>query len=79
MKLLITLTFIGVVDSIDNDIITAEIQIHTGVQKVMHFPVEIFSCELTEGDFFYVKYIDGDVNGECGLPPEHEEKKWLLP
>jgi hypothetical protein len=79
MKLLITLILMGVVDSVDNDIVTAEVQINTRVQKVLHFPVEMFPCDLTEGDYFYVKYVDGDVEGICGLPPQLEEKLWFLP
>ena len=70
MKTTMFLFFIGVVDFINNDILTAEITTSAQTIETVTFPVQVFPCELKEGDMFYFVHVDGVTEIRCGEPPE---------
>jgi hypothetical protein len=70
MKTTTFLLLIGLVDSVDHDIVAAEITTSEHTQEIMYFPVQLFPCELEEGDMFYFSYVDGVTEIRCGEPPE---------
>ena len=58
----------GMVDSIDSQMVSAEVNT-LGVQnEIMIFPVNIFPCSINEGDSFYISYENGHPNIFCGSP-----------
>ena len=58
----------GLVDSIDSQIVTAEVNT-LGIQdELMHFPVNLFPCNINEGDSFYISYEEGLPKIGCGRP-----------
>jgi hypothetical protein len=86
MTFVTTLFFLGVVDTVERDIVVAEIT--TPERRVIEevlldhgreikrrvieidLPVHIFPCDIREGDVFYISR-DVDVTEiRCGEPPE---------
>ena len=58
----------GMVDSIDSQMVSAEVST-LGVQnEIMIFPVSIFPCNINEGDSFYISYENGLPRIGCGSP-----------
>ena len=58
----------GLVDSIDSQIVTAEVST-LGIQdELILFPVSMFPCNISEGDSFYFSYENGRPNIFCGSP-----------
>tara|TARA_R100000697_G_scaffold110178_1_gene126415 strand:+ start:273 stop:482 length:210 start_codon:yes stop_codon:yes gene_type:complete len=58
----------GMVDSIDSQMVSAEVNT-LGVQnEIMVFPVNIFPCSINEGDSFYISYENGLPKIGCGNP-----------
>tara|TARA_R100000995_G_C3444674_1_gene105055 strand:+ start:356 stop:565 length:210 start_codon:yes stop_codon:yes gene_type:complete len=58
----------GLVDSIDSQIVTAEINA-LGIQnELVLFPVSMFPCNINEGDSFYFSYDSGFPKVFCGNP-----------
>jgi hypothetical protein len=70
MKAAMFLLFIGLVDSVDHDIVAAEVTTSEYTQEIMYFPIQLFPCELEEGDMFYFSYVDGITEIRCGTPPD---------
>ena len=70
MKAALFLLFIGVVDSIEDDVVVAEVTTSNYAQETLFFPLQLFPCELDEGDMFYFSYVDGVTEIRCGEPPE---------
>lgn len=66
-----TLTYflLGSVDQIDAGLAFVEITTFDrgDVRTVM--PIELFPCDLQEGDYFYFYNLDGVVEIRCGEPP----------
>ena len=65
---------LGLVDNVEQGWVTAEItsQNDTGEYEVINIdlPVDIFPCEIKEGDMFYFAYVDDVTEIRCGEPPE---------
>jgi hypothetical protein len=58
----------GLVDSIDSQIVTAEVNT-LGIQnELVLFPVNLFPCNISEGDSFYFSYENGLPKVICGSP-----------
>jgi hypothetical protein len=64
------LFFIGTVDVVEDGI--AHVEIRTGAKDIYEtdMPVDLFPCEISEGDVFYAEVIDGVTEIRCGEPPE---------
>lgn len=70
LKFIIPFFLIGVVDQIDDDLAVVELtnDEHENINTVL--PVEIFPCDIEEGEMFYFLYADGVTEIRCGEPPE---------
>lgn len=63
---LLGILLLGSVDYIEGDIATVEI-INSDYEIIMTaLPVEIFPCEIEEGDMFYFTYVNGVTEIRCG-------------
>ena len=70
MTFFTTLFFLGVVDTIERDVVVAEITTPERRVVEIDLPIHIFPCEVREGDVFYITR-DADVTEiRCGEPPE---------
>tara|TARA_R110002020_G_scaffold336045_1_gene551181 strand:+ start:199 stop:459 length:261 start_codon:yes stop_codon:yes gene_type:complete len=86
MTFFTTLFFLGVVDTVERDIVVAEITTpeRRAIEEVLidhgreirhrvieiDLPIHIFPCDIREGDVFYITR-DVDVTEiRCGEPPE---------
>ena len=60
---------IGSVDMIDKNI--AHVIFTTGGQETYEadIPVQLFPCDIAEGDLFYAQVINGVTELRCGEPP----------
>ena len=58
----------GMVDSIDSQMVSAEINTLDVQNEIMVFPVNIFPCSINEGDSFYISYENGLPKIGCGSP-----------
>ena len=76
MKRFIEIVFpiflIGSVDLIDGGYAEAEITDYKDgeyetIRRVI--PLEMFPCEIKEGDFFYFSYVGNVTEIRCGEPP----------
>ena len=63
-------TLLGMVDQIEDGYVVAEVTNPRGVTTMIEIPLAVFPCEIGEGDFFYVKSVDGVTEIRCGEPPE---------
>ena len=70
MKTAMFLLFIGLVDAIEDNVVAAEVSTSQHTHEIMYFPLQLFPCELEEGDMFYFSYVDGVTEIRCGEPPE---------
>lgn len=69
MRYLTLLLTLGVVDYIGTAYVLTELSKPDGSIEMKEFPVEIFPCEISEGDFFYFDIVDGVTEIRCGEPP----------
>jgi len=58
---------IGTIDQISNGLAHAELRSENYIYNV-DFPIEMFPCEISEGDLFYITTIDGVTELRCGEP-----------
>ena len=58
---------IGTVDQIVGDVAHVEIRSKNTVYSV-DMPVEMFPCDIYEGDMFYTSTFDGVTEIRCGEP-----------
>ena len=70
MKSLVPLVMLGLVDSIVSGYAVSEISYRDGSIEIIELPVNLFPCEIKEGDFFYVTKISGVTEVRCGEPPD---------
>ena len=61
------LFYIGTVDQILGSVAHVEIRSKDEVYSV-DMPVEMFPCDIYEGDMFYVNTFDGVTEIRCGEP-----------
>ncbi len=64
------LLLLGVVDVIEEDIVEVEITDSKGEIIYTDFPIQLFPCEVKEGDMFYFEHADGVTEIRCGEPNE---------
>ena len=69
MSSVLVLLLMGLVDSIDHNIVAAEVTTSEHTQEIMYFPLQLFPCAIEEGDMFYFAYVDGVTEIRCGEPP----------
>lgn len=64
------LLLLGVVDVIEEDI--AEVEIIDSDKNIVRasLPMQLFPCEIKEGDMFYFEHADGVTEIRCGEPNE---------
>tara|TARA_B100000287_G_C20124641_1_gene579741 strand:- start:141 stop:362 length:222 start_codon:yes stop_codon:yes gene_type:complete len=62
-------TMFGLVDVIEGKWLTAEVTFPSGQVEEMEFPVQLFPCDIQEGEMFYSYQIDGVTEIRCGEPP----------
>ena len=60
--------YTGMVDSIDSKMVSAEVNTLGVENEMMIFPVNIFPCNISEGDSFYISYENGLPKVDCGSP-----------
>lgn len=61
MKLLTALTLMGSVDSIEQQIATAELAVKEGCEPIsVAIPLEQFPCEIKEGETFKIVMLTKD-------------------
>lgn len=74
MKNLITASllsiWLGTVDQVQKDVALVEITSSKGDSFQVELSTLIFPCEISEGDIFYFRYIDGVTEIRCGDPPQ---------
>ena len=74
MKITLALLLIGVVDSVDDGVAASEVSPPEGDEVMMYFPLEIFPCDIKEGDVFYLTFVDGVTEVRCGFPVDAEDE-----
>ena len=67
---MLCICLLGVVDQVQGRSVAVELSNSEGVTENLDMPLWIFPCTVTEGDFFYVEYVDGVTEIRCGKPPE---------
>jgi len=65
---LATLILLGSVDRLEGDIVVATLDSKSGDSEVFELPMEMFPCEISEGDMFYFSYSGGVTEIRCGEP-----------
>ena len=65
---LATFLLIGTIDRIEGAIAVASIISSDSASSSFEVPVELFPCEIREGDMFYFGYSDGVTEIRCGEP-----------
>ena len=66
----LVLLLMGLVDSIEDETVAAEVTTSENTHEIMYFPIQLFPCALEEGDMFYFSYVSGVTEIRCGEPPE---------
>ncbi len=69
LGLVVLATLLGMVDQIEDGYVVAEVTTPDGTHDLIELPLAIFPCELSEGDFFYIKKVDEVTEVRCGEPP----------
>ena len=59
----------GTVDQINDGLVLTEVKNSNLDDVHMSLPLEIFPCEIKEGDYFYFEYTGGVTEIRCGEPP----------
>tara|TARA_R100000152_G_C6586423_1_gene48434 strand:- start:211 stop:432 length:222 start_codon:yes stop_codon:yes gene_type:complete len=59
---------LGTIDRIEGDIVVASITSSDNSTESFEMPVEMFPCEISEGDVFYFSYSEGVTEIRCGEP-----------
>ncbi len=67
---LVLLCLLGVVDQIHGKNVHAELTSRDGHSIAADFPMWMFPCEISEGDMFHIKKVDGVMELRCGEPQE---------
>ncbi len=61
---------IGTVDNIEDDVVAVEITDSNYETRHTQMPIELFPCEISEGDFFHFANVAGVTEIRCGEPEE---------
>ena len=69
-NVMIALIMLGLVDNVEMEWVSAEVTDPAGNMEYMEFPIDLFPCEINEGDMFYVTQVDGVTEIRCGEPPD---------
>ena len=67
---IVFLTMLGLVDHIESGYVAAEMTTSDGSLIMKEYPIDLFPCEIQEGDFFYISKVGGITEIRCGEPPE---------
>ena len=59
----------GTVDQVNDGLVLAEVKNSSLDDVHISLPLEIFPCEIKEGDYFYFEYSGGVTEIRCGEPP----------
>lgn len=66
---LTTILYIGVIDLIEDDIVSAHVTASDNEVRELILTTYMFPCEIDEGDMFYFSYSNGVTEIRCGEPP----------
>ena len=81
MKNLLTAAYavflIGSVDNIEDGLAAVEITDSNYKTRFVDIPIELFPCEIGEGDMFYFSNVDGVTEIRCGEPGEQTGDKMI--
>jgi hypothetical protein len=65
---LTTILFLGIVDSVQDKIITVELSSTSQEGVIVEMDSFLFPCEVSEGDYFYIVILDDVTEIRCGEP-----------
>ena len=68
MKHLFPILLLGLVDSIEEDYVAAEVNNSKGEVRQVEIPLSLFPCDISEGEMFYVVTSGGVTEIRCGEP-----------
>ena len=68
MAIIASLFCIGAVDMIDNGVAHVIFTTDGPESYEADIPIELFPCEISEGDLFYAQVINGVTEIRCGQP-----------
>lgn len=60
--------FLGIIDSVQDNIVTIELSSANQESVVMEIDSFLFPCEVAEGDYFHIIILDGVTEIRCGEP-----------
>lgn len=65
--LLSTIIYVGVVDQVGDGWVQTELA-QDDYSEEFIFPEEMFPCEISEGDYFYISKVGNVTEIRCGKP-----------
>ena len=72
-NIVVAFCLLGTVDQIYDDTVRVELTSASGrevKEPMMHLPLWMFPCEISEGSTFYFTKVGGVLELRCGTPPE---------